>query len=85
MCVCSMISKGLTVEIWYATKEHEGKHNSPLEWQSHFSNECLIYHLKNLLCLVHREKENGIFIHDLRHMGHITCVVYSLVHCSYPH
>lgn len=25
-CVCSMISKGLTVEIWYATKEDEGKH-----------------------------------------------------------
>lgn len=63
MCVCSMISKGLTVEIWYATKEHEGKHNSPLEWQSHFPNECLIYHFKNLLCLyIERRKMVSLFM-----------------------
>lgn len=43
-----MISKGLTAKIWYATKEHEGKHYNQFEtkWQSHFSNEHLIYHLK---------------------------------------
>ena len=46
--VCSMISKGLTVEIWYVTKEHKGKHNQfeTNGSHSHLLNEHLIYTLK---------------------------------------